>query len=320
MIHLRNGAVVLALVSTLAACSSSTATDGGTEPVAAAASADLKGEKISLGTKGFTEHFLLTQITKLMLEKSGAEVSVRDLPSTQQVRQAMQSGDIDMYWEYTGTGWTNFLGHETADTTDAQELHSDVAEEDLAKNGVKWLPPASFNDTYGIAVREEAAEELQVTTTSDLAELVSRSAKDATLCVDESFGDRPDGLPAVENKYGFDWPDKAVTVSDYALIFPSTDKGKPCNFGAVYTTDGRLSALGLKVLEDDKGAFISYLPALTMTKERYASVGEKVEQVVEPLLSALDQETITRLNAEVDVDGEFPEDVAEKWLTEQGFL
>ena len=316
MTNLRYGALLLAATTTLAGCGASGTNTAGAD----AAAGTLAGETISLGTKGFTEHFLLTEMTRLLLEDAGAEVSIRDLPSTQQVRQALEGGDIDMYWEYTGTGWTNFLGHETADGVTPEELHEKVAEEDLAANGIHWLAPATFNDTYGIAVRAEAAGDLGVETLSDLAALGAESPEDLSLCVDESFGDRLDGLPAVEKAYGFDWPDDQLTVSDYALIYPSTDEGDPCNFGSVYTTDGRLSALDLTVLEDDRGAFISYLPALTMTEDGYGEVGSEVEELIEALLAALDQETITALNAAVDVDGEFPEDVAEAWLQEQGLL
>ena len=279
----------------------------------------LSGEDFSLGTKGFTEHFILTEMTRLLLEDAGADVEVRDLPSTQQVRQALEGGDVDMYWEYTGTGWTNFLGHENADGMSPEELHEAVAQEDLEANDVKWLPPADFSNTYGIALRSELATELGVDSLSDLAGLLETSPEELTICVDEGFGDRPDGLPAVEKAYGFTWPEDQITVSDYALVFTSIDQGDPCNFGAIYTTDGRLPALDLTTLEDDNNAFLSYLPAITMTEDRYDSVGAEVEELLAPLL-ALDESTISALNAEVDVDGMFPEDVAEEWLKEQDLL
>jgi osmoprotectant transport system substrate-binding protein len=195
-----------------------------------------------------------------------------------------------------------------------------VAEEDLAENGVKWLPAAPLNDTYGIVVRSEAAADLNVKTTSDLVALAKNSPEGLTMCGDETWTDRPDNLPALERTYGLTVPRDNITISAYALIFPSVDKGSPCNFGAIYQTDGRIAALDLTVLDDDKGAFLSYLPALTMTKERYAEVGPKVEELMAPLLDALDTDTITRLNGEVDVDGEFPEDVAQKWLEDEGYL
>ncbi len=302
-----------AMIGVLAGCGGDSGGDaGGSED-------RLEGEEFALGTKGFTEHFILTEMTKLLLEDAGAEVTVRDLPSTQQVRQALEGGDLDMYWEYTGTGWTNFLGHESGEGMSPEELHEQVASEDLAENDVKWLPPANFSNTYGIAVRSELASEQGLATTSDVAALAESSPEDLTLCVDESFGDRPDGLPAVERAYDFEWPEDRVTVSDYALIFPSIDKGDPCNFGAIYTTDGRLPALDLTTLEDDQGAFLSYLPALTMMNDRYEAVGADVEELTAPLLD-LDEAEISELNARVDVDGEFPEDVAEDWLTEQGLL
>ncbi len=307
-------ALAVALSGVLAAC-------GGGSGAADGTSQDdqLSGESFALGTKGFTEHFVLTEMTRLLLEDAGAKVTIRDLPSTQQVRQALKGGDLDMYWEYTGTGWTNFLGHEEAGDLDPEELHARVAQEDLEKNNVKWLPPANFSNTYGIAAPSDLANELGVNTISDVARLAESSPQRLTLCVDESFGDRPDGLPALEETYGFDWPRHMLTVSDYALVFTSVDKGDVCNFGAVYTTDGRIVAQDLTVLEDDKDAFLSYLPAITMMKNRYDQVGEQVSELIAPLLK-LDQDTITKLNARVDVEGEFPEDVAEDWLSNQGLL
>jgi len=319
MKNLRYAALCLTVVTALAACGDSGSDTAGNQ-TGGASTVDLAGESFALGTKGFTEHFILTQIAKLMLESAGADVTVRDLPSTQQVRAALESGDLDMYWEYTGTAWTNFLGHEAAETTDPQDLYEDVAAEDLAENGIKWLPAAPLDDTYGIVVRSEAAEDLNVETTSDLVRLAEESPEDLTICVDETFTDRPDNLPALERAYDFTVPRENITVSTYSLIFASVDEGDVCNFGAIYKTDGRIAALDLTVLDDDQGAFLSYLPALTMTEERYAEVGEEVLELMEPLLDALDTETITRLNGEVDVDGEFPEDVAENWLREEGYL
>jgi osmoprotectant transport system substrate-binding protein len=322
MNRLLTGAIVLTLAGVLAGCggTSTSAAGGSTDKAAGATTVNLKGETFTMGTKGFTEHAILTQITKLMLEKAGANVTIRDLPSTQQVRAALKSGDLDMYWEYTGTAWTNFLSHEKADTTDPQELYKKVAAEDLAKNGVQWLPPAPLNDTYGIAVRSEAAGRLKVEKSSDLVKLAKTSPKDLTMCGDETWTDRPDNLPALEKTYGFTVPRGNIRISDYSLIFQAVDKGSPCNFGAIYQTDGRLQALGLKVLTDDKGAFLSYLPALTMSKERYAKVGPRVEALIKPLLSSLDTETITKLNGQVDVKGDFPEDVAKQWLQDKGLL
>lgn len=308
------GVVAVALLIVVAACGGGTSGDG-----RASGKVDLSGESFVLGTKGFTEHFILTQMTKLLLEKAGADVTVRDLPSTQQVRKGLEGGDLDMYWEYTGTVWTNFLGHEASTDTTARKLYNQVAAEDLEKNDIKWLRPANFSNTYGIAVRADFAKKNNLTTLSDLARFAKSAPDKLSLCVDESFGDRPDGLPALEHAYGFDWPRRELSTSDYALVFTSLAKSAPCDFGAVYTTDGRIIAQHLTVLEDDKDAFLSYLPALTMKKARYDKVGKRVATLTAPLLK-LDQTTMTRLNAKVDVDGDLPEDVAEDWLTSQELL
>lgn len=315
--------IALATAALLAACGGG-AVGESTGPSGSADGGDaapLAGASFALGTKGFTEHFILTEATRLLLEDAGASVTIRDLPATEQLRNALLGGDVDLYWEYTGTAWSNFLGHEgVPEGVAAMELYDTVGAEDREQNGVVWLPPADINNTYAIAIRSEAAEEIGVTTLGDFAELLERDPAAMTLCVDTTFADRPDGLPAIEETYGFTWPADQITVSDYALVYPSVDEGQPCNFGEVYATDGRVVGLDLTLIEDPEGAFLSYLPAPLMLEDTYENHGEVIAELLAPMTDALDQETITALNARVDVDGEFPEQVAEDWLREDGLL
>ncbi len=280
---------------------------------------DLSGATVRLGTKDFTEMLLLGEMAKQMLEAAGATVEYTpNLPSPAGPRDALLADEIDAHWEYTGTAWINYLGHEDP-INDPMEQYEAVAEEDLAENGVHWPPPAAFNDTYGIAYREEMADEFGIETMSDLAQFVEDNPDEATLCLDNSFGARNDGLPGLEETYDFIWPDDQQFVSEFGVIYTSTDEGDPCNFGEIFTTDGRIAALGLKLIEDDQDFFLSYLSSLTMKSElndEHPEIGEMFAQVGEPLT----EEEMTALNAQVDVDGEFEEDVARAWLQEQGFL
>ena len=176
----------------------------------------------------------------------------------------MISGDIDMYWEYTGTGWINHLGN-TAPVKGEREQYDAVAKADLEKNGVTWLEPAPFNNTYALATSSENATALAVTTLSDLAPLQQSRPNDFTLCAAAEFLARDDGLPGLETAYGFSFGDK-ISELELGLVYASVDKGDPCKFGEVFATDGRIAALGLTVLKDDKQFFASYLPALTVGK------------------------------------------------------
>jgi len=280
---------------------------------------DLSGVDVRVGTKDFTEMLLLGEIARIMLEEAGANVEYTpDLPSPAGARDAMLAGEIDVTWEYTGTAWINYLENDEP-INDPMEQFDAVAEQDLEENGIYWSPPAPFDDTYGIAYRAEAEEDFGIETMSDLAAFVTENPDQATLCLDNSFGARNDGLPAVEEIYGFTWPEDQQFVSEFGVIYTSTDQGNPCNFGEVFTTDGRITSLDLKLVEDDQNAFISYLSSLTMPQEfneEHPEIGELFAQVGEPLT----EEEMTALNARVDVDGEFEDDVAREWLVQQGFI
>jgi osmoprotectant transport system substrate-binding protein len=135
----------------------------------------------------------------------------------------------------------------------------------------------------------------------------------ATICVGGEFSTRPDGLPGVEQAYGFTFPDENVTtVDEDALVFTQVDGGQ-CTFGSIAATDGRVKALGLTVLEDDKKFFPPYNPAPTVRTE-VVNRAPGLRELFAPVAAALDTDTIITLNAEVDVDGKDPVDVARGWL------
>ena len=280
---------------------------------------DFAGVNVRVGTKDFTEMLLLGEIARIMLEEAGATVEYTpDLPSPAGARDAMLADEIDVTWEYTGTAWINYLENDEP-ISDPLEQFEAVAEQDLEANGIHWSPPAAFDDTYAIAYRAEAADEFGVETMSDLAEFVEENPDEATLCLDNSFGARNDGLPGLEETYDFTWPEDQQFVSEFGVIYTSTDEGDPCNFGEIFTTDGRIAALDLKVIEDDENFFASYLSSLTMPEEFYEAnpeISEMFGRVGEPLT----EEEMTAMNARVQVDGEFEEDVAREWLQEQGFI
>ncbi len=117
---------------------------------------ELSGLDIAVGSKAFTEQEILGQIAILALENAGANVTDETgLAGTEVARQALEAGEIGAYWEYTGTGWINFLG-ETEPIPDPQEQYRAVADRDLEENDIRWLEPGSANNIYDIAVRSEA--------------------------------------------------------------------------------------------------------------------------------------------------------------------
>ncbi len=283
----------------------------------AALGASLKGASFTVGGKEFDEQKILCEMTAQALEAAGAKVKRQcGLSGSSTVRTALTSGRVDMYWEYTGTGWINVLQH-TKPIPDSMAQYQAVAKEDLAKNMIKWLTPALFDNTYALGVR--ASKFADVKTLSDYAALAKSNPHDAAVCVATEFVNRDDGLPGLENTYGFKVSGSDLATLDEGAIYNSIKKGNPCNFGEVFTTDGRIQGLGLRVLTDDKKFFPIYNPSLTV-RESVFSAHPDIEKVIDPIAKALDTATMQKLNTDVSINGDQPADVAKKFLTDKGFV
>jgi osmoprotectant transport system substrate-binding protein len=302
----------LALAVVVAGCGGGGSGGSGSE--------ELSGAEFIVGSKDFTEQLVLGNITKLLLEDAGASVEDQiGTAGTNATRQALLNGDIDMYWEYTGTGWINLLGH-TDPITGRQKQFEAVAKEDLEKNDVEWLsPPAPANNTFTIVASSETYEDLGVKKLSDMGQLINEQPGEATLCTDSEFASRDDALPGLEESYGYQFPGDSIKTVAIGVIPSAVDKSEPCNFGVMQATDGRIQALDLKVIEDDENFFPLYNPALTMRQETLED-NQKLSDLFDPVTKKLTTETLQKLNASVDLDGEDPEDVAEDWLKEEGFF
>jgi osmoprotectant transport system substrate-binding protein len=207
----------------------------------------LEGVHITVAAKDFTEQLILGNMLSTLLSTAGAEVTnLTNTPGSFGVRQALINGDADIAPEYTGTGWINYLGNEEPIKDETAQWQA-VNEADQA-NGLTWLPPAPMNNTYAFAIREDAAERLGVTKLSDLNKL---GRSELTFCVESEFASRNDGFVPMLQAYGLTRADLGrVTNLDTGVVYTATADGD-CNFGEVFTTDGRIMALNLRVLEDD---------------------------------------------------------------------
>jgi osmoprotectant transport system substrate-binding protein len=310
-------ALAIALLSALTAgcfSSSSDSVESGSLP-----KGSLEGATFTVGSKEFTEQLVLCQITSLALRSVGATVREKcGLQGSNTTRAALTSGSTDMYWEYTGTAWINYLNH-TDPIKDPAQQYNAVAQEDLAKNKVKWLKASPANDTYAIGVKTSKANELSTTSISNYAQLTQTNPSAASMCVASEFAGRSDGLPGLEKAYGFTVPKGGLASLAEGAIYNAIDKGDPCNFGEITTTDGRIQALGLTVLEDDKTFFPIYNPALTVRESVYND-HQDLAKIAEPLADALTNEELQKLNGKVDVEGADPTQVAQDWLQEKGFI
>ncbi len=279
--------------------------------------AALQGAKFTVGGKEFTEQKILCEMTAQALEAAGATVKRQcGLSGSSTVRTALTSGRIDMYWEYTGTGWITYLKH-TMPIPDSAKQYNAVAAEDLSKNKIKWLPPAPFSNTYALGVKADTLP--NVKTLSDYGQLAQSTPKDASLCVATEFVNRDDGLPGLEKAYGFNISGGDLATLDAGAIYNSIKKGNPCNFGEVFTTDGRIEGLGLRVLDDDKNFFPIYNPSLTV-RSSVLQANPNLAKIIDPIAKALDTATMQKLNADADVNGDQPADVAKKFLQDKGLL
>lgn len=307
------------LASAAAAVLFASGCGGDTQAATGSAGDELDGATLTVGSKDFTENIVLGQITMKVLQAHGAEVEDKtNIKGSVTTRQALTSGDIDLYWEYTGTGWISYLEH-TTPIADATKQYEEVRDEDLTKNKIVWLEPAPLNNTYALALREDTATELGLTKLSDIAALAKSDPSKATFCLESEFSTRDDGWPGVEKTYDIDVPDDNIKMLDTGVIYNETGEGKTCTFGEVFTTDGRIESLKLKVLEDDKHFFPVYNASLTLP-ESIADKYPEIAEIMAPVTAKLTDATLQKLNADVDVDGLTPEEAAQDWLDSEGLL
>lgn len=274
---------------------------------------------VTVASKNFTEQLILGKILILATEAAGYQVTDQtNIPGSQPMRRMLVEGEADLAIEYTGTAWITYMGHEEG-IPDPQQQWQAVADEDEA-NGLVWGPPAEFNNTYALAVRSEYAQEHGLTSISDLKDL---PVEDRTVCANAEFNSRPDGLIPLLETYGLDrgsdqMPEGNIQIYDTGTVYEATDDGA-CTVGSVFATDGRILSLDLTVLEDDQGYFPAYNGSAVFSEETLEQSPELAE-VVEQITSRLDDETLQELNAQVDVEGREPMDVAYDWMVSEGFI
>lgn len=281
---------------------------------------ELEGVQLTVGSKDFTEQIVLGYIAEFALAAAGADVrDLSNITGSASARNALVNNQIDVLWEYTGSSWVSYNG-ETEVIPDAVEQYEAVRALDLERNGVAWTALSLNSDnTYAFAVNQEVARRLGVEKLSDIKRVSEQTPQEATFCVDSEFASRNDGLPGVSKEYGFAVDPSRVETLNSGTIYTATAAGKACNFGEVFTTDGRIRALNLKVLEDDRKFFPRYNLGITVRAdvlERYP----QITQVFQPISERLDNEELMKLNGAVDVEGRDPADVAREWMVQQGFV
>lgn len=271
-------------------------------------------QTIVVGGKNFTEQQLMAEMTSQLLKAKGFTVDKRAGLGTAPLRQAQENGQVDVYWEYTGTSLITF--NKVAEKLDAAQTYAKVKELDAAK-GLVWLNPSKANNTYALAMRRADAQAKGVATLSDLAAKVKAGAAMKFGCNAEFYA-RPDGLKPLEETYSFAFGRDNVVRMDTGLVYQAL-KDSQVEVGLVFATDGRVPAFDFLILGDDKGFFPSYALTPVVRKETLDK-NPKLAEILNGLSAKLDDATMARLNASVDVDKKTVEDVAAGFLKSQNLV
>lgn len=293
-------AIAIALVLVLGGCGGGSDRNGGSGG----------SGKITVGSKNFTENILLAHLMAILIEEN-TDIRVErkvNLGGSNVAWQALRNNDIQLYIDYTGTIVANYYQEETGDAEETLQRAKELVEQD----GLKFLEPWGFNNTYTLAVKQELADEHGLSTYSDLAKISDQ----LVIGSEFEFLDRPDGLPGLKETYGMSFKDEKGM--DAGLRYPSIQEGQVDVINA-FATDGMLVVYQLKILEDDKSFFPPYHGAPLVRQDMLEKYPE-VEDLLNQLAGKIDDETMQVLNAKVDSDGLKEEDVAREFLIELGLI
>ncbi|MEO1190833.1 MAG: glycine betaine ABC transporter substrate-binding protein [Pseudomonadota bacterium] len=271
------------------------------------------GDRIKIGAKNFGESRVLAHMMAALAQEQGLPVAgVIDYDSTPAIMEALKRGDIDAYPEYNGTGLVMLGQNPTADGAEATERVRALYE----PLGFSWRAKMGFANNYGLAMRAERAQELEIST---ISELVSQ-APQLVFGVEDDFVVRPlDGLQALQRRYGLDFAaTEVVPLSDRALLYDQLLDGD-LDVIEVFTTDGQIADYGLVLLRDDLEFFPVY-EASPLARAASLSAHPGFGAALDALDGKIDSDLMQDLNRKVDIEGRSPEAVARDALARMGLL
>lgn len=301
-------AVIALIFPLLAACGDD---DEATATPGAAGSGN--GGTVAVGSKNFTEQLILGEMYAQLLEARGFTVERRlNLGGTAIAHQALLSGEIDLYPEYTGTGLLAILERETM--TDSDEVFQVVSDEYREQFDLIWLDQAPMNNTQALAVKRSFSEEHGLTTISQMVAMAS----DLRLAAVPDFEEREDGMVGLRQAYG-DFSFREIIVLDPGLKYQAflNDEAEVV---LAFGTDGQIQGYDLVVLEDDAGLWPPYHVAPVVRQETL-DANPELAGILNELAPLLTGDAMAGLNWQVDgPDAREPEDVAREFLEEHGLL
>lgn len=273
-------------------------------------------KQITVGGKNFTEQYLLPELAKALLEKNGFQVELKTGLPTNMARKAVLTGEVDFYYEYTGTAYTVFYKQDDpAIMNDPQAVYDWVKQKDTGR-GLLWLTPVKLNNTYTLMMKKPQAQKIGISSISDLAGHVQKQPDDLIVGVGTEFWNRPDGFKKLAKVYGLKVPFGNIKKMSLGLAYQALKDGQ-IDVGMGFATDGRIAAFNFVNLEDDKQFFPVYNPAPVIRKKVLDKYPE-IEKILEPLAKNLGTGEMQTMNKAVDVEHESEADVAKAWLEKEG--
>ncbi|GLC95743.1 ABC transporter [Cupriavidus sp. TA19] len=278
--------------------------------------ADAGAAPIRVGGKNFTEQLLLSSMTSKYLRAKGFTTELTAGLGSTLMRQAMESNQLDVVWDYTGTALIVF--NKVQEKLGAKESYERVKQMDGAR-GLVWLDASNINNTYALAMPKERAGK-GVATLSAFAEQMRKAGPDAShpFAVDMEFAARPDGLEPLKELYKLPFSRRDVIQLDPGLVYTAL-KNNQVELGLVYATDGRVKGFDLVLLEDDLHFFPPY-NAVPVVRKPLLDKHPELAGLLNALAVKLDNESMTDMNYKVDIGQQPVDKVAEDFLRSHGLI
>ncbi len=275
-----------------------------------------ESKKVVIASKPHTEQYILAEMLTLLVEEHTDITVEKKLGiggGTANIHPAMLKGEIDIYPEYTGTGWLFVLKKDLIANPD--ELYTEVKKQYEKEYGITWLDIYGFNDTYALAVKRSVADKYNLETYDDLAKVSNQ----LTFGAEYDFFEREDGYNGLKKTYGFNF--KATKEMDIGLKYEAISAGGSAQVDVInaFSTDASLKQYDLKVLKDNKNFFPAY-QAATLIRDETLKKYPELKEVLNMLAGKISDDEMIQMNYAVEKEKKDPVNVARDFLKEKGLL
>lgn len=300
------------MMAGIAGCGSSK--NASSESTTEAAKKQEAAAPIKIATKPMTEQFILGEMLKLVIEDTtdySVELTKGIGGGTNNIMPAMESGDFDLYPEYTSSGYIMVLKHDSDGISD-EDMWKQLQKEYKDKYDMSWIGQYGFNNTYALIIREEAAKKYNLTKTSQLADV----SDELVFGGNSDYIERKDGFHLLCDTYGLKFKD--VKDIDIGLKYEALKKGD-IDVSNGFTTDAQLSNDNVRVLKDDKHLQVNYFCSNVVRNDTLKS-HPRLEEAIMKLDNSITDKEMASLNYKVEVEGKEDVQVAKDYLTEKGII